>query len=74
MRTNTMGVPYVSLALCSAFCCLACVASRLPLRCSADPPVNSYLNVSTSSKQVFTYFVALVTVFGALTWMSILYS
>nr|CRX79058.1 hypothetical protein ls5930a1_00104 [Leucosporidium scottii] len=56
MRTNGMGVPYVSLALCSAFCCLA------------------FLTVSSGSKQVFTYFVALVTIFGALTWMSILVS
>lgn len=55
-RTNSKGVPYVSLALCSACCGL------------------SYLSVSSGSKQVFTYFVALVTVFGALTWLGILYS
>ena len=34
----------------------------------------SYLTVSSGSRQVFTYFVALVTIFGALTWMSILFS
>lgn len=32
----------------------------------------AYLNVSTSSQVVFTYFVNLVTIFGILTWISIL--
>ncbi|GAA5950994.1 hypothetical protein JCM21900_004122 [Sporobolomyces salmonicolor] len=34
----------------------------------------AYLNVSSGSKKVFGYFTALVTIFGALTWMSILWS
>ncbi|GAA5847632.1 hypothetical protein JCM5353_004163 [Sporobolomyces roseus] len=34
----------------------------------------AYLNVSAGSKKVFGYFTALVTIFGALTWMSILWS
>ncbi|CAJ2510100.1 Uu.00g060000.m01.CDS01 [Anthostomella pinea] len=32
----------------------------------------AYLNVSDDSKQVFTYFVNLVSIFGLLTWISIL--
>lgn len=32
----------------------------------------AYMNVSSSSKTVFTYFVNLVTIFGILTWISIL--
>jgi amino acid transporter len=53
-RTDRRGVPYVALALSSAFCLLA------------------YLNVSSDSKVVFGYFVNLVTIFGLLTWVSIL--
>ncbi|KAM0790147.1 hypothetical protein ACM66B_005468 [Microbotryomycetes sp. NB124-2] len=34
----------------------------------------AFMAVSSGSRQVFTYFVALVTIFGALTWLSILYS
>ncbi|KAK4045964.1 amino acid transporter [Microbotryomycetes sp. JL201] len=34
----------------------------------------SFMAVSSGSRQVFTYFVALVTIFGALTWLSILFS
>ncbi|GAA5940465.1 uncharacterized protein JCM15063_002335 [Sporobolomyces koalae] len=34
----------------------------------------AYMNVSSGSKKVFGYFTALVTIFGALTWMSILWS
>lgn len=34
----------------------------------------AYMNVSTSSKTVFGYFVNLVTIFGLLTWISILVS
>lgn len=32
----------------------------------------AFLNVSNNSKQVFSYFVNLVTIFGILTWISIL--
>ncbi|KAI9733091.1 MAG: hypothetical protein M1834_003638 [Cirrosporium novae-zelandiae] len=32
----------------------------------------AFMNVSDSSKKVFTYFVNLVTIFGLLTWISIL--
>lgn len=32
----------------------------------------AYMNVSSSSQKVFTYFVNLVTIFGILTWISIL--
>lgn len=58
-------------------------SSRLPLRELPLSPSfeadlffrsRSFLTVSSGSKQVFTYFVALVTIFGALTWMSILVS
>ncbi|BGP18227.1 amino acid transporter [Rhodosporidiobolus nylandii] len=35
---------------------------------------NSFLAVDSGSRVIFGYFVALVTVFGALTWMSILVS
>ncbi|KAK4702446.1 hypothetical protein P7C70_g3775, partial [Phenoliferia sp. Uapishka_3] len=56
LRCNRMGVPYVALALCSAFTSLA------------------YLNVSTSSKLVFSYFTSFTTVFGAITWMGILFA
>ncbi|SDA01462.1 BZ3500_MvSof-1268-A1-R1_Chr10-1g02690 [Microbotryum saponariae] len=56
MRTNRYGTPYIALAFCSAFCCLA------------------YMNVAAEGAQVFTYFTALVTIFGALTWLSILVS
>jgi amino acid transporter len=34
----------------------------------------AFLNVSTNSATVFTYFVNLVTIFGLLTWISILVS
>ncbi|KAF2663230.1 amino acid transporter [Microthyrium microscopicum] len=34
----------------------------------------AYLNVSSDSSQVFTYFVNLVTIFGLLSWISILVS
>jgi len=34
----------------------------------------TYLNVAKSSAQVFTYFVNLVTFFGATTWMCIVFS
>ncbi|KAI5480664.1 hypothetical protein MNV49_007591 [Pseudohyphozyma bogoriensis] len=34
----------------------------------------SFLSVSSGSKTIFGYFVSMVTVFGALTWMSILFS
>lgn len=33
-----------------------------------------FLNVSSGSAKVFTYFVNLVSTFGAITWMSISYS
>ncbi|GAA5825401.1 hypothetical protein JCM11251_006968 [Rhodosporidiobolus azoricus] len=45
---------------CTAFCSAIC--------CIA------YLACSSGSKKVFGYFVSLVTIFGALTWMSILWS
>ncbi|GAA5918751.1 hypothetical protein JCM6882_007723 [Rhodosporidiobolus microsporus] len=45
---------------CTAFCSAIC--------CIA------FLAVSSGSKKVFGYFVSLVTIFGALTWMSILWS
>lgn len=53
-RTDKRGVPYVALAISSAFCLLA------------------FLGVSTNSFTVFGYFVNLVTMFGLLTWISIL--
>lgn len=34
----------------------------------------AYMNVSTASKTVFGYFVNLVSIFGLLTWVSILVS
>ncbi|SCV73881.1 BQ2448_6311 [Microbotryum intermedium] len=34
----------------------------------------AYMNVAAEGAQVFTYFTALVTIFGALTWLSILVS
>ncbi|KAL8276934.1 hypothetical protein RQP46_010662 [Phenoliferia psychrophenolica] len=34
----------------------------------------AYLNVSQASKVVFGYFTAVVTMFGAITWMGILYA
>lgn len=34
----------------------------------------AFLNVSTGSKKVFGYFVNLVSIFGLLTWISILVS
>lgn len=55
-KTDHRGVPYWSLLVSSAFCCLA------------------FMNVSSDSKVVFGYFVNLVTIFGLLTWISILVS
>ncbi|QLG74434.1 hypothetical protein HG535_0G03170 [Zygotorulaspora mrakii] len=53
-RTNRWGIPYNSLILTTAFCCLA------------------YMNVSSSSSQIFTYFVNVTSIFGLLSWISIL--
>ncbi|KAF6817921.1 dicarboxylic amino acid permease [Colletotrichum plurivorum] len=50
------GVPFVSLALCGAFCGLA------------------YMSVSSSAATVFNNLTSIVTVFGLLTWTSILVS
>lgn len=71
-RVNRMGVPYPALILCTAFCGLV------------------FLNVSSSSARgktlcictysltndclVFTWFVNLVSTFGAITWMCVSYS
>jgi amino acid transporter len=53
-KTNRWGIPYFSLALCTAFCGLA------------------YMSCAQSSQQVFSYFVNVVSIFGLLTWISIL--
>ncbi|KAI8186722.1 Dicarboxylic amino acid permease [Colletotrichum sp. SAR 10_86] len=53
-RTTKAGVPFVSLALCGAFCGLA------------------YMSVSSSAAIVFNNLTSIVTVFGLLTWISIL--
>ncbi|KAK6346639.1 hypothetical protein TWF696_006759 [Orbilia brochopaga] len=55
-KTDHRGVPYYSLGISAAFCCLA------------------FMNVTSDSKVVFGYFVNLVTIFGLLTWISILVS
>ncbi|KAI8265746.1 Dicarboxylic amino acid permease [Colletotrichum sp. SAR 10_98] len=55
-RTTKAGVPFVSLALCGAFCGLA------------------YMSVSSSAATVFNNLTSIVTVFGLLTWISILIS
>ena len=53
-RTDRRGVPYVSLIVCTTFCCLA------------------FMVVSSDSKDVFSYFVNLTTIFGILAWCSLL--
>lgn len=53
-QTNKYGIPTYSLALCTAFCCLA------------------YMSISSLSQQVFTYLVNVSTLFGLLTWISVL--
>ncbi|AET38203.1 dicarboxylic amino acid permease Ecym_2480 [Eremothecium cymbalariae DBVPG len=53
-KTNSWGVPYNSLALCTLFCCLA------------------YMNVSSSAETMFSYFVNVTSIFGLLSWISIL--
>src|SRR5579859_3524421 len=64
-RTDKRGVPYVALGICASFCGLA------------------YMNVTQGSATVFKYLyiishvvsnhsVNLVTIFGLLTWISIL--
>ncbi|KXN82072.1 Dicarboxylic amino acid permease [Leucoagaricus sp. SymC.cos] len=55
-RVNRLGVPWPSLLVCAAFCCLV------------------FLNVFNNPSIVFGWFVNLVSTFGALTWMAILYS
>ncbi|ESK82573.1 dicarboxylic amino acid permease [Moniliophthora roreri MCA 2997] len=55
-KVNSMGVPYTSLILCTAFCGLV------------------FLNTASSGAKVFTWFVNLVSTFGAITWMCICYS
>jgi yeast amino acid transporter len=66
-RTDKRGVPYVALGICASFCGLA------------------YMNVTQGSATVFKYLyiishvasnhsVNLVTIFGLLTWISILVS
>jgi yeast amino acid transporter len=53
-RTDSRGVPYPALAVCTVFALLA------------------FLNVADDSREVFIHFVNLTTIFGALTWISIL--
>jgi amino acid transporter len=53
-RTDSRGVPYPSLILCTAIACLA------------------FMNVADDSKKIFKHFVNLTTIFGILTWISIL--
>ena len=42
------------------------------LGASASIALLAFMNVSDDSKQVFTYFVNMVTIFGLMTWVSIL--
>ncbi|PNY26212.1 Dicarboxylic amino acid permease [Tolypocladium capitatum] len=53
-KTDSRGVPYPSLFLCTAFACL------------------SFMVVSDDSKVIFGYFVNLTTIFGILSWISLL--
>lgn len=53
-RTDSRGVPYPALAVCTCFALLA------------------FMNVSDDSRNVFKHFVNLTTIFGLLTWISIL--
>ncbi|KAM4057548.1 amino acid permease [Hirsutella rhossiliensis] len=53
-RTNSRGVPFPALVVCSLFACLA------------------FLVVNDDSRKVFGYFVNLTTIFGLLTWISLL--
>lgn len=53
-KTDSRGVPYPSLALCTCFALLA------------------FLNCSDDSRKVFIHFVNLTTIFGILTWISLL--
>lgn len=53
-KTDSRGVPYPALAVCTLFACLA------------------FLNVADDSKEVFSYFVNLTTIFGILSWISLL--
>lgn len=78
-RTDSRGVPIYSLGLSALFCLLAY------LNCSSDSKVrwapDNHANIHViyvltllSSKVVFGYFVNLVTIFGLLTWISLLVS
>ncbi|KAL2209654.1 dicarboxylic amino acid permease [Sarocladium strictum] len=53
-KTDSRGVPYPALAVCTVFALLA------------------FLNVSDDSREVFIHFVNLTTIFGILTWISLL--
>ena len=53
-RTDSRGVPWPAMIVCSLGCCLA------------------FMNVTDDSRKVFKYFVNLTTIFGLLTWISIL--
>ncbi|KAG0647966.1 Dicarboxylic amino acid permease [Hyphodiscus hymeniophilus] len=55
-HTDQRGVPIYSLALSSAFCCIAFISEKI------------------GAFKAFQYFVSLVTIFGILTWISILIS
>lgn len=79
-RTNKRGVPYPALFLCAAIACLAFMNAStsstvvgLPYRAlSLSLSKKEEVNLVANSSQVFGYFVNLVTIFGILTWISIL--
>lgn len=80
-KVSKRGIPYYSLALCTLFCGLACAFwLALSLRSSravTDPlPSLSFADCAcaTSALTVFKYFVSLISMFGGLTWLCILWS
>ncbi|KAG8803300.1 hypothetical protein FRC17_006208 [Serendipita sp. 399] len=71
-RVNRMGVPWPALILCTAFCFL--VFLNVAKGKSKEIMNDESLTYFKGSSRVFKYFVNLVSTFGAITWMCILYT
>ena len=73
-KVNRLGVPWPALLFCSAFCCLVF------LNVASSGAKGVILLVATERISltfgllVFGWFVNLVSAFGALTWMCIVFS
>lgn len=74
-KVTSRGVPLPALILCTLFCSLVFLNVAASGAKGKPRPILVYdLRNSTILSLVFGWFVNLVSTFGALTWMAILYS